>query len=822
MRCFRWIPLVAGLACSDALPPELRAFQRVAPLEVGPPLPLGALDFGPAGFNTGSIAAAGSPSTALVVMQNWRSGSYDVFGARVSATMQLLDPGGIKIAGDRLNDATRPQVAFDGTNWLVVWEDSYSELAVHGARVSLAGQVLDPDGFAISPPGAQATTPAVAGGNGMFLVAWEDVRAGSLGYDIRGARVSSSGQVLDPQSLPIAVAAGDQGFPGAGWNGAEFLAVWDDSRSGDFELYGARISVDGGLADPAGQLLYGAPGIQQEARLAFDGSEYLMVWEDYGTAPVSAWAMRLTDAGVPLDPAGLRLGSGPQNQYGVQVVAVAGSFLTTWFDYQATPDTRQVLATRVSPSGVVDAVPAVAAAAGTNVSGQPVLAVASGAPLLAMLQTGADWGVGARRLAPTGTGLDPTVPLMIAAAAQQLPSLTFDGQRLWAAWSRFGATTSDIRLGEVLLDGGAAAPVERVISDAGYASRPMIAFDGQGLVVVWAETAGPAGARVALDGAVQPFALPPMGFYPPVLVRDGDGVVMLWVAGSSPAVYGSRLPGDGGPPGPAFLISAPDAGATSVSAAPAGNDAGAWVAWDQLEASGASIQLARIQGGGVAGAPVPVAPPLPQQQGPAVATAPSGEVLVAWVAPDGGDWAIRAARAASDGSLVDPAGFVVASGTGRAGGALAAFDGVDFVVAWNVGVAPFSEERRGARVGLDGSVRDPGGWSLGTSPTDFLSSGLASDGRGRTALAFSRYEDPPLGNDRAYVQVIENLVVGEACASPAQCSSGLCERGACCPPEGCPPPEALAVGCDCGAASGPAVASLALALLAAAARRPRR
>jgi len=411
------------------------------------------------------------------------------------------------------------------------------------------------------------------------------------------------------------------------------------------------------------------------------------------------------------------------------------------------------------------------------------------------------------------------VPLMIAAAAQQLPSLTFDGQRLWAAWGRSGATTSDIRLGEVLLHGGTADPVERVISDAGYAFRPASAFDGQGLVVVWAETAGLAGARVALDGAVRPFALPQtMGAYTPALVRDGDGVVMLWIAGNYPAyvVYGSRLPGDGGPPGPAFLISAPDAGATSVSAAPAGDDAGAWVAWAQLEASGTSIQLARIQGGGVARPPAPVAPPLPQQQGPAIATAPSGEVLVAWAAPDGGDWAIRAARAASDGSLVDPAGFVVASGAGRAGGALAAFDGVDFVVAWNVGVDPFSEERRVARVGLDGSVRDPGGLSLGTSPTDFFSSGLASDGRGRTALAFSRYEDPPLGNDRAYVQVIENLAAGEACASPAQCSSGLCERGACCPPEGCPPPEALAVGCDCGAASGSAAASLVLALLAAA------
>src|SRR5438034_5027693 len=104
---------------------------------------------------------------------------YDIYGARVSSTGEVLDPGGIPICTDS-GRQTSPRIAFDGQQYLVVWEDDrestpdYLLYQIYGARVTATGQVLDSNGFKITANRVTRTGPAVASNGKGFFVAWVD------------------------------------------------------------------------------------------------------------------------------------------------------------------------------------------------------------------------------------------------------------------------------------------------------------------------------------------------------------------------------------------------------------------------------------------------------------------------------------------------------------------------------------------------------------------------------------------------------------------------------------------------------------------------
>ncbi|HLE03444.1 MAG TPA: hypothetical protein VI729_02375, partial [Anaerolineales bacterium] len=73
--------------------------------------------------------------------------------------------------------------------------------------------------------------PAVAWDGNNYLVVWQDYRNGS-NPDIYGARVSASGVLQEPGGIVISTAANYQGFPAVAWDGNNYLVVWADYRSG--------------------------------------------------------------------------------------------------------------------------------------------------------------------------------------------------------------------------------------------------------------------------------------------------------------------------------------------------------------------------------------------------------------------------------------------------------------------------------------------------------------------------------------------------------------------------------------------------------------
>ncbi|WP_242371713.1 InlB B-repeat-containing protein [Anaeromyxobacter sp. SG26] len=244
----------------------------------------------------------------LVVWQDSRGATgRDVYGARVTPDGTVLDPGGIPIS-TALDHQVEPALAFDGTSYLVVWEDRRTGFGdVRGARVAPNGTVLATD-LVISGAPLHQTQPAVACATGTCLVAWRDGRAG--GPDVYGARVAGS-TVTDPDGLPISRAGSSQGRPTIASDGSGFLVTWNDTRSGTSDVYGSRVSASGQVLDPSGLAIAAGADAQQAPDVGFEGAYYVVAWHDRrsGTA-FDVYAARVTSAGAVIDPSGFLVGTG--------------------------------------------------------------------------------------------------------------------------------------------------------------------------------------------------------------------------------------------------------------------------------------------------------------------------------------------------------------------------------------------------------------------------------------------------------------------------------------------------------------------------------
>ncbi len=203
-------------------------------------------------------------------------------------------------------DQQSPMVAYvDEDCYLIVWQDYRSGISfdIYGAGIH-EGEKFGP--IAICTATRDQENPVVAWNGMHYVVVWKDNRNGSF-YDIYGARVTKSGILMDgPASSggkEISKAPKNQVDPDLVWNGKDcFLVVWEDNRNNDADIYGMRVSSDlalyDGPAEEGGIELCLRTGEQKSPSVAWNGSYFLVVWEDYVSAE------RTDIRGIRVSPAG--------------------------------------------------------------------------------------------------------------------------------------------------------------------------------------------------------------------------------------------------------------------------------------------------------------------------------------------------------------------------------------------------------------------------------------------------------------------------------------------------------------------------------------
>jgi hypothetical protein len=306
-------------------------------------------------------------SNYLVVWQDLRRETdYDIFGTRLAFDGRVLDPGGI-IISMAPEFQSYPAIASGLSNSMVVWVDgrnieSGSGLNIYGSRVTPSGGVLNPGGILISDALSNSKSPAISFGGSNYLVVWQAFDSNPLDVRIYGVRLALNGMPIDANPFQIPSTNERQYAPSIAFDGTNYLVVWDDY----FDIYGARVSPSGMILDTLGITISYEVDKQWNSSVAFDGMNYLVVWQNESDTSsfiedFDIHGRRIAPDGTLLDTIDIIISRDTSLFYSEQIlpsVSFDGSnFLVTWMDNQNLVNHYDLYGGRVAPDGnVLDAV----------------------------------------------------------------------------------------------------------------------------------------------------------------------------------------------------------------------------------------------------------------------------------------------------------------------------------------------------------------------------------------------------------------------------------------------------------------------------------
>ncbi|MBX3154693.1 MAG: hypothetical protein KF773_01750 [Deltaproteobacteria bacterium] len=333
----------------------------------------------------GAVVDTATPLTLVTSVANYQAptvGQTTGFTDYVFAASQVPDVNlvHIRFDGSGIQQDTTPRIVSNaagaqlapaaaglGADALVVWQDSRGvDRDIYAARINMStGNSRDGNGVAVTTAAGEQVVPKVAtDGTSSGLVVWQDRRTGA--FDIYGAIINASGTVV-ATDIPICTAAGDQTRPNVAFDTVNkvYLVVWTDPNGDALDIRGARVSPAGVLLDAnCGTAISSSPGSQFSAALTYGSNQFFVVWEDrrndanlgdiYGTRVTTNGAINV------LDPNGIAISTFVGSSESEPTVAFAGygagAYIVAWTDNRNAATTgRDILGAQVSTTGVVAA-----------------------------------------------------------------------------------------------------------------------------------------------------------------------------------------------------------------------------------------------------------------------------------------------------------------------------------------------------------------------------------------------------------------------------------------------------------------------------------
>lgn len=565
----------------------------------------------------------------------------------------------------------------------------------------------------------------LVGGSALRRHAWLVVLASLL----LAAPASAALLVAEEQAVDAPVPAPNPSggfFASSATDGTNWLITWYEVGARE-RVRAGRLAVDGTALDLVPIAVPASDRRQLGARVAFDGTHFVVAWTEYdpAAAPGDATAsellaMRIAADGTPVDATPLHVATGATGV--MDMVATDGVVLITWMTQAPDGVPNAVRFARVANGVLRDPVPIVAAAATLpNYVFGGDSACAAGICLV----TWADCGTqceqrGLRVDAATGAILDAT-PLTLPPG--KYPHVASNGAGWLLAYVRQDVLGDGGHIAVALVDAaGGVTDLPALTLSGPWTQFLDVAYDGDAYLVTWqerrnAQTGEVTGwaARISPGGVL----LDPSGGFSLGEVPHANGFSCLGgrcaVPASATGPGGSALPNvlfveNGAPlPFPAIAAYASN-NQTAPSVAQAAD--GYLAVWsDRRGADGTSaVWAAALDTTGAAVAPsfaVASATGSPQAW-PQVGWDGDSYVVV-WIETDVGGRTVRAARRRA-GEALEPPGGVALSGASvtEASPRLACAPTTACLVAWVENPAPYDVRASGVLVppGADIAGRD--------------------------------------------------------------------------------------------------------------------
>jgi hypothetical protein len=218
---------------------------------------------------------------------------------------------------------TNPKVAFDGTNYLTVWSDGRltGNNIIYAARVTPAGDVLDPAGIQVGPAnGTLQHIPSIAFIGDKYFAVWGHLIAP---FGVTGRFVNLDGTLGD--TMRVASAAAEVHNTCIVYDGDKMLVVWSEYPG---TVFGQFVSTDGVLIGSAFTIATDVM-VTSSGSTCFSGSEYMVVWCKWALVIMEFWGRKYDASGNPLGPP-FRIANPAHSSADGYVVAGPEHYLCVW------------------------------------------------------------------------------------------------------------------------------------------------------------------------------------------------------------------------------------------------------------------------------------------------------------------------------------------------------------------------------------------------------------------------------------------------------------------------------------------------------------